>query len=127
MIYVQNKCPRVQKVVLRGAWGRVIAQGSINPGQWWNHYMDANNCHSCNIGTNTGKTLLAEWSHKGNEIWWNLSTDAGYQYPPMRFYATQKDSPQMYCNHRYCRHGHPGDSHINVSGGQYNLVVQYCG
>jgi hypothetical protein len=57
---VQNKCPGVQKVVLRGAWGHVIARGSINPGQWWSHYMDANNCHSCNIGTNTGGTLLAE-------------------------------------------------------------------
>jgi hypothetical protein len=59
-IYVQNKCPGVQKVVLRGAWGRVIATGSINPGQWWSHYMDAKNCRSCNIATNTGGTLLAE-------------------------------------------------------------------
>ncbi len=59
-IFVQNKCPTVQNVVLRGAWGYLIAQGSIKPGQWWSHQIDASNCQSCNIATNTGGTLLAE-------------------------------------------------------------------
>lgn len=59
-IRVENKCNYANPVVLRGAYGVVIAQGRINPGQTWSHAFDKNNCHSCNIATNTGRTLLAE-------------------------------------------------------------------
>lgn len=66
-------------------------------------------------------------SHTGDKIWWNLSTDAGYQYPPMRFFSTAPGAPNMYCGDPRCPDGTPGDSHINNVGGQYDLVVQYCG
>jgi hypothetical protein len=59
-IFVDNKCDQGYPVVLRGAWGVIIAQGYINPGQTWTQSFDTNNCQSCNIGTNTGGTLLAE-------------------------------------------------------------------
>jgi hypothetical protein len=59
-VYVENKCGNGYPVVLRGAYGVIIDQGYINAGQTWSHYFDANNCRSCNIGINTGGTLLAE-------------------------------------------------------------------
>lgn len=59
-VYVENKCGDGHPVVLRGAWGVVLAQGYVNPGQTWSYPIDANNCHSCNVATNTGGTLLAE-------------------------------------------------------------------
>lgn len=64
-IHVENKCRNGYPVVLRGAWGVIIAQGYINPGQTWTHSFDANNCRSCNIATNTGRTLLAECKSMG--------------------------------------------------------------
>ncbi len=63
----------------------------------------------------------------GDKIWWNLSTDAGYQDLPMRFFSTAPDSPNMYCDDPHCPDGTPGDSHINNVDGQYDLVIQYCG
>jgi hypothetical protein len=66
-VYVENKCGNGYPVVLRGAWGVVIDQGYINAGESWSHYFDANNCRSCNIGINTGSTLLAECKcHRNN-------------------------------------------------------------
>jgi hypothetical protein len=59
-IYVQNKCPEAHPVVLRGAYGKLIAQGTIQPRKTWSHKFDSKSCESCNIATNTGHTLLAE-------------------------------------------------------------------
>ena len=59
-VSVQNKCGDGHPVVLRGAWGVVIDQGYINPGDTWSHSIDPNNCRSCKIASNTGQTLLAE-------------------------------------------------------------------
>jgi hypothetical protein len=59
-IYVQNKCHQSYPVVLRGAWGKIIARGNIKPGKTWKHSFDRHNCESCNIAITTGKTLLAE-------------------------------------------------------------------
>lgn len=126
-IYVVNKCNNGNPVVLRGAYGVVIAQGFIKQGETWTHEIDQHNCASCNIATNTGGTLLAEFAHTGEQIWWNLSTDAGYQNPPMRFYSTQPNGPNMYCGDPRCPDGTPGDSHINVVSSRYDLVVEYCG
>eukprot|EP00026_Physarum_polycephalum_P021307 Phypoly_transcript_24475.p1 GENE.Phypoly_transcript_24475~~Phypoly_transcript_24475.p1 ORF type:complete len:149 (+),score=12.74 Phypoly_transcript_24475:98-544(+) len=126
-IYVQNKCGSAQNVVLRGAWGVQIASGTIPAGGQWSHEIDANNCNSCNIATFPGNTLLAEFSVSGGKIWWNLSTDAGYAYPPFRFFSSQPNGPNMYCGGPGCPDGTPGDSHINNCPDQYDLYVQYCG
>lgn len=59
-IYVVNKCNYGNPVVLRGAYGVVITQGYVNPGDTWTYEIDQHNCNSCNVATNTGRTLLAE-------------------------------------------------------------------
>eukprot|EP01111_Echinosteliopsis_oligospora_P016033 TRINITY_DN6536_c0_g1_i1.p1 TRINITY_DN6536_c0_g1~~TRINITY_DN6536_c0_g1_i1.p1 ORF type:complete len:146 (-),score=34.84 TRINITY_DN6536_c0_g1_i1:40-477(-) len=127
-IYVQNKCGQDVPVVFRGANDQVYFSGTIGAGQQWSGGFSHSNCGSgCNIGISTGQTLLAEFDDDGSTIWWNLSTDAGYQWPPFRFFSSQPNGPNMYCDNVNCADGHPGDSHINATPEGYDLYVQYCG
>lgn len=59
----------------------VLTIATIKAGQTWSAAFTYDNCGKnggCNVGISLGQTLLAEWDHDGNNIWWNLSTDAGY-------------------------------------------------
>lgn len=60
ILYVQNKCPSSQPVAFRGAYGTVYYEGTINSGNQYVVEVNSSSCSSCNIGINTGKTLLAE-------------------------------------------------------------------
>jgi len=115
-------------VVWRGPYDKVYYSGSLVPGGEWAAIFNNTNCGSgCNIGIDTGSTLLAEFADDGKTIWWNLSTDAGYQAPPFRFFSSAPNGPNMYCDSLTCPDGHPGDGHINSTPDNYNLYVQYCG
>jgi len=127
-IIVQNKCGSAVHLVWRGPFDKVYYEGNLNGNTQWSAGFDHGNCgQGCNIGISTGSTLLAEFDHDGSKIWWNLSTDAGYQWPPFRFYSSMPNGPNMYCGDARCPDGTPGDSHIQNVPGQYDLIVQYCG
>eukprot|EP01087_Luapelamoeba_hula_P001912 TRINITY_DN11704_c0_g1_i1.p1 TRINITY_DN11704_c0_g1~~TRINITY_DN11704_c0_g1_i1.p1 ORF type:complete len:148 (-),score=20.16 TRINITY_DN11704_c0_g1_i1:54-497(-) len=125
-IVVHNSCGSTVGLVWRGAYGKLYHSGSLGPGQTWSNGFDAGNCESCNIAINTGGTMTAEWSDKAGTIWWNLSTDAGYQWPPFRM-SCSGGGPSMYCNGPTCPDGHPGDSHINNCRDGSTIYVTYCG
>jgi len=125
---VKNSCGTAYKAIVRsGASATVIYSTTLQPGASVTWDITTSNCQSCNVATNTGQTLLAEFSMQPGNVWWNLSTDAGYQNPGFLFYSSDANSPHYTCSAPGCSAGTPGDSHIVASSAGANLFVTYCG